>query len=81
MKFESKFDVGDIVYFMRRDKITKGKVSKVVAYSTEAPPKQKVYYVLDSDDHQSLGERYENDVFRTKEDLCRALIEYEEPLR
>lgn len=78
MKVESKFTPGDYAYLMHDNKVVFGKIEKVelfnpVMQSADYEPQIRYHIEVNCHQHVSTEHRYENDVFKTKEELLKSL--------
>lgn len=72
MKIETKFNVGDEVWFIRHNKITKGEIS-IVHTSSDGSLTNTSYQIRMSSSPADYFELYENEYFATKEELIKSL--------
>lgn len=71
MKIETKFDVGQEVYFLELGKVVKHTVEELYYYHRE--DKDKTEYIFRSLDNGFKRIRYETEIFATKEELINSL--------
>ncbi len=76
MKIETKFNVGDTVYTLEGFSIKEMPIYSLVI-RVYSPGKVEIKYTLESgknhDDKTIITERFENQVFATKEELLKSL--------
>jgi len=77
MKFETKYNIEDIVWFMKNDRAVSAKISSVTVFKGKINNKGSTIYTAEKIDYPTswldFGNLYENMLFSTKEDLLASL--------
>lgn len=69
MTIETKFNVGDEVYFMKDNRVKRGKVQSIILPTIESSAMPQIKYTLLSE----TTYEYEHLLFKTKEELLQSL--------
>lgn len=72
MTFNTKFKLGDLVYYMKSNRICTGHISGVHICYKEPNWYSEVYY-MDEDTGLNPPSYSKNELFKTKEDLLKSL--------
>jgi hypothetical protein len=78
MNIKTQFNVGDKVFFLSHNKVTEGRVKRIVVECSKGSSKKDtelvtIRYDIRISDNLSSYDKYESECFPTKEDLINSL--------
>lgn len=71
MKIDTKRNIGDVVYYMKNNRIETSKITGIFTYNTDKPAYDRVEYSLSTENDKDRYE--ENKFYSSKEELLKTL--------